>query len=99
MGWVDPWVGLGWVSQLMGWVGNPGHKNGRMDISALCCDDISTRRTVPEGGGGGGGVCFALLPAGRSVSKTRFETGSSTTFAVPLLPVDGQASSTRACMV
>jgi len=40
----------------MGWVGNPGHKNGRMDISALCCDDISTRRTVPEGGGGGGGI-------------------------------------------
>jgi len=24
MGWVDPWVGLGWVSQLMGWVGS-GH--------------------------------------------------------------------------
>ena len=24
MGWVDQWVGLGWVSQLMGWVGS-GH--------------------------------------------------------------------------
>jgi len=22
MGWVDQWVGLGWVSQLMGWVGS-----------------------------------------------------------------------------
>ena len=25
MCWVDPWVGLGWVSQLMGWVGSGGH--------------------------------------------------------------------------
>jgi len=24
MSWVDPWVGLGWFSQLMGWVGS-GH--------------------------------------------------------------------------
>jgi len=24
MGWIDPWVGLCWVSQLMGWVGS-GH--------------------------------------------------------------------------
>jgi len=74
MGWVDPWVGLEIrVTQ-----------NGPMDISALCCDDISTRRTVPEGGGGGGGIVERVFRGADcrtlslSLSKTRFETGSWT---------------------
>jgi len=37
MGWVDPHVGLGWVGQLMNWVGS-GHKNGPMDNSAAESD-------------------------------------------------------------
>jgi len=29
------WVGLGWVSQLMGWVGSGHTQNGRVDNSGV----------------------------------------------------------------
>ena len=48
MSWVDPWVGSGWVSQLMGWVGS-GHTNGPVDNSASCLSTIGEETQLKRG--------------------------------------------------